>query len=68
MSKSLLVAALCAACFSFSVAQAAPVLKASAGEGSAIQKVDYRHHHHWRHHHHHHDCWWQDRVLCHWFW
>jgi hypothetical protein len=66
----LLVAALCAACFSFSVAHAAPaagilpVLKASAGEGSAIQ-VRYRHH---RRHHARSDCWWQDRELCRWFW
>ena len=73
MKQSLLVAALCAACFSFSVAHAAPavgilpVLKASAGEGSAIQQVRYRHHG-YRRHHHRSDCWWQDRELCKWFW
>jgi hypothetical protein len=72
MSKqSLLVAALFAACFSFSVAHAAPAvgvaLKASAGEGSAIQQVKYRHHHHMRHHRGE-ACWWQDRELCRWFW
>jgi len=72
--QSLLVAALCAACFSLSVAQAAPAvgvlpsLKASAGEGSAILQVGYRHHHHARHHHRGSDCWWQDKVLCKWFW
>ena len=70
--QSLLVAALCAACFSLSVAHAAPAvgvlpaLKASAAEGSAILQVKYRHHHHARHHRA--DCWWQDRELCRWFW
>jgi hypothetical protein len=72
--QSLWVAALCAAGFSLSVAHAAPaagilpVLKASAGEGGAIQQVRYRHHHHARHHHHGGDCWWKDRELCRWFW
>ena len=70
--QSLLVAAFCAACFSLSVAHAAPatgvlpVLKANAGEGSAIQQVKYRHHH--MRHHRREACWWQDRELCRWFW
>jgi hypothetical protein len=70
--QSLLVAALCAACFSLSVAYAAPAvgvlpaMKASAGEGSTILQVKYRHHHHARHHRS--DCWWKDRELCRWFW
>jgi hypothetical protein len=69
--QSLLVAALCAACFSLSVAHAAPaagvlpVLKANA-EGSAIQQVRYRHHHARKHGRE--ACWWQDRELCKWFW
>jgi hypothetical protein len=72
--KLLVIAALSAAVFSLSAANAAPAtnmletLKASAGDGSIVQEARYRHHRGYRHVRRHHNCWWGDRWLCRYFW